>query len=142
MLGNAVAAQKEPFGQSMQLLIGAAPPGLHHRPMGSQLVTYAPEPDATGNRPTLSDKLPGYNLYSVVNTGGDPTLQIGGGTGGAPTLSLSLALPGTQAKVLELAVNRKCGGTQGATWYQLQGSVYITGVSFHLIPVEKNRTWI
>ena len=87
----------------MQMLIGVAPLGLQRRHMGSRVVIYASEPDAAGNRPTISDKLPGYNLYSVVNTEGDPTRQIGGGASAAPSLALTPQLPDARAKQHPLA---------------------------------------
>ena len=69
----------------MQLLTGASPPGFQRRP---GMTTHGPDVTAMGNRPTLGDRLPGYNLYSTFPAGENPKIQIGGGVGNSPSLAL------------------------------------------------------
>ena len=45
--------------------------------------------------------------------------------------------PFLYAAVLEMAVNRTRGRVTGAVWSQPQGTTWITGVYFHMLPVTK-----
>ena len=91
MPGGNSAEQKQSFSLAMQSLMGASPPGLQRH---QGMTTHASGVTAMGNRPTLGDRLPGYNLYSTFPTGGDPKIQVGGGVGNSPSLSL---VPSTTA---------------------------------------------